>query len=108
MSDRQNSCLNLVHTLDTFSSDIMKHLQRFTNIGDINGAEMIWTCCVICMAHLAALCHRMSQTDPAWSVSMNDLYNLTLDKLGNLSLEDRIEAYSHFDLVTGVRNSSSE
>lgn len=34
---------------------------------------------------------------------MTSLYDLTLDKLGNLSLEVRIEMYSHFDLLTGVR-----
>lgn len=34
---------------------------------------------------------------------MNDLYGLTLDKLGNLSLEVRIEKYSSFDVLTGVR-----
>ena len=56
----------------------------------------------MCLAHLTALCHLMSQTDPAWSVPMNGLYGLTLEKLGNLSLEVRVEKYSHFDILTGV------
>jgi hypothetical protein len=34
---------------------------------------------------------------------MNDRYDLTLQKLGNLSLEVRIEKFSRFDLLTGVR-----
>ena len=34
---------------------------------------------------------------------MGSLYDLTLEKLGTLSLEVRIETYSHFDLLTGVR-----
>ena len=34
---------------------------------------------------------------------MNDLYDLTLNKLGNLSLEVPIEVYSYFDVLTGVR-----
>jgi len=33
---------------------------------------------------------------------MNDLYDLTLDKLGNLSLEVPIEVYSYFDVLTGM------
>ena len=34
---------------------------------------------------------------------MDDLFDLTLEKLGNLSLEVHIEEYSHFDALTGVR-----
>ena len=81
----------------------MENLQQFIRIGDTCGVWMIWTCCIMCLAHLAALCHLMSQTDPAWSTSMDSLYDLTLEKLGTLSLEVRIETYSHFDLLTGVR-----
>ena len=33
---------------------------------------------------------------------MDNLYDLTLDKLGNLSLENRVEGYSNFDILTGV------
>jgi len=33
---------------------------------------------------------------------MNDLYSLTLDKLGNLSLEVHIEVHTHFDVLTGM------
>ena len=56
----------------------------------------------MCLAHLAALSHLMSQADPASSATMNGLYALTLDKLGNLSLEVHIEEYSNLDLLTGV------
>ena len=84
----------------------MMNMENFVSIGDTNGVETIWTCCILCLAHLAALCHFMSRTDTTSSVSMNDLYDLTLDKLGSLSLEVRIEAYSHFDVLTGVRAST--
>ena len=84
----------------------MGNLQQFISIDDTCGIWMIWTCCIVCLAHLAALSHLMSQTDPTWSVSMTSLYDLTLDKLGNLSLEVRIEMYSHFDVLTGVRTHS--
>ena len=81
----------------------MKNLQWFITIGDTSGVGTIWTCCVICLAHLTALCHLVSQVDPALGASMNSLYELTLDKLGNVSLETRIEEYSQFDVLTGVR-----
>ena len=55
------------------------------------------------LAHLAALSHLISQTDPASSVSMNDLCYLALGKLGNLSLEVHTEEYSYFYCSTGVR-----
>jgi hypothetical protein len=81
----------------------MRNLQRFTSIGDTSGAGMIWTCCVICLAHLAALCHLISQTDPTSSISMEDLYDQTLDNLCNLSLEVHVEGYPRSDILTGVR-----
>ena len=84
----------------------MRTLERFVSIGDTSGVETIWTCCIICLAHLAVLCHFMSQTDTTSSISMNGLYDLTLDKLGNLSLGVHIEVYSNFDVLTGVRISA--
>ena len=96
-------CLHLVRALDIFSSDLLGNLGRFVAIGDPDSVWMVWSCCVVCLAHLAALYHFMSQTDPAWSSPMKGLYGLTLDKLGNLSLEVRVDVYSHFDFLTGVR-----
>ena len=57
----------------------------------------------MCLAHLAALTHLMSQADPASSKTMNGLYALTLDKLENLSLDYHIEEYLNLDVLTGVR-----
>jgi len=34
---------------------------------------------------------------------MNDLYDLTLAKLGDLSREVHIDVHSHFDVLTEVR-----
>ena len=81
----------------------MENLQRFTAIGDTGGVATIWACCIICLGHLSALSHLVSQTDPASSALMNDIYGLTLGKLGHLSLEVHIEEYSNFDVLTGVR-----
>ncbi|KAF9779631.1 hypothetical protein BJ322DRAFT_1168073 [Thelephora terrestris] len=101
-SDQRKSCLHLVHALDTFSSALMENLEQFISIGDTCGVWMIWSCCIMCLAHLAALCHLMSQEEPALSTPMNGLYDLALGKLCNLSLEVRIEQYSHFDVLTGM------
>ena len=80
----------------------MENLQRFIQIEDISGIETIWTCCVICLGNLAALCHLISQTVPTLRGSMDDLCDLTLEKLASLSHEVHIGEYSHFDILTGV------
>ena len=81
----------------------MGNLERFTTLGDKSGVETIWTCCVTCLAHLAALCHLVGQTESTSSGPMGRLCDLTLEKLANISLEVHIEQYSHFDVLTGVR-----
>ena len=81
----------------------MGNLERFIALGDSSGAETIWTCCVTCLAHLAALCHHISQRTPTSNGTMDYLCDLTLNKLGNVSLEVHIEQYTHFDVLTGVR-----
>ena len=81
----------------------MGNLQRFVEVGDGSGAETIWTCCVTCLGHLAALSHLVSQRELTLRGPMNDLCDLTLGKLGSLSREMHVEVYSHFDVLTGVR-----
>ena len=80
----------------------MGNLQRFIEIGDSSGVGTIWTCCITCLGHLVALCHLVSRTEPTLRGSMDDLCDLTLDKLANLSHGVHIEEYSHFDVLTGV------
>ena len=72
-------------------------------VEDSNGVGTIWTCCVTCLGHLAALCHLISQTELNPNNSMDDLCDLAIEKLGNVSYRAHIEEYSHFDLLTGVR-----
>lgn len=102
-SGRRESCYQLVRALDKFSNDLMGNLERFITVEDSDGVGTIWTCCITCLAHLAALCHLIGQMEPVPSGYMDDLYDLTLEKLGNLSLEVQIEVYSRFDVLTGVR-----
>ena len=93
----------LALVLDRFSGTLMENLQRFIKIEDSSGVETIWTCCVTCLGHLAALCHFISHAVPTLRGSMDDLCNLALDKLASLSHEVRIEECSHFDVLTAVR-----
>jgi hypothetical protein len=74
-------------------------------VEDTSGVGTIWSCCIICLAHLAALSHLISQTDPDSSAYMNGLCNHTLGQLGNLSIEVHTEGdgYSDLDLLIGVR-----
>ena len=78
----------------------MGNLERFIALRDHSGVETIWTCCVTCLTHLAALCHLIGQTGP--NGPMDRLCDLTLERLGNVSLGLHIEQYSHFDVLTGV------
>ena len=80
----------------------MGNLQQFIEVGGSNGVETIWTCCVTCLGHLAALSHLISRRELTLRGSMNDLCDLTLGKLEILSREVRVEVYSHFDVLTGV------
>ena len=82
----------------------MENLQQFITIGDSDGVGIIWACCIMSLAHLSALCHSISRTDLVSSTRMNRLYDLTLEKLGNLSSEVHIEDHSHLDVLTGVRS----
>jgi len=102
-SGRRESRRRLVLALDRFSNALMGNLQRFIEVDDNRGAWTIWTCCVTCLGHLAALCHLVSQTESTLSGSMEDLYDVTLDKLANLARKVHIEEYSQFDVLTGVR-----
>ena len=93
----------LALVLDKFSCSLMENLQRVIEIEDSSGIETIWTCCVTCLGHLAALCHFISHAVPTLRGSMDDLCNLALDRLTSLSHEVRIEEYSYFDVLTEVR-----
>jgi len=82
---------------------LMGNLERFIAMKDSGGVGVIWTCCVTCLAHLAALCHFIAQTEPTLSGPMGDLCDMALDRLGNLSHEVHMGEYSYLDVFTGAR-----
>lgn len=102
MNGQQVSYHRLVLAIDRFSDALMENLERFIQIEDSSGVETIWTCCIACLGHLAALCHFISHTVLALRDSMDGLCDLTLEKLVSLSHEVYIEEYSYFDVLTGV------
>ena len=104
MDGGRKSHHQLVRTLEGFSNSLLGNLERFIDVGDGSGVGTIWTCCVTCLGHLAALCHFVGQTEPTSRSSMDDLCDMTIEKLGNVSHEAHIEEYTHFDFLTGVGN----
>lgn len=88
--------------MDKFSNDMMGNLQQFIELEDPSGVGTIWTCCITCLGHLAALSHLIGQTGLTLRGSMDKVCNLALDRLGNLSNEAHIEEFTHFDALTGV------
>ena len=100
---RWESYHQLVLALDEFSNALMRNMQRFMEVEDSSGVETIWTCCVLCLAHLAALSHLTGQTELTLGGSMHNLCDLALNRLGALSREIPVEVYSHFDVLTRVR-----
>ena len=81
----------------------MENLQRFIEVEDASGVGTIWTCCVTCLGHLAALCRLTSHAVPTLRGLMDGLCDLALEKLAGLSHEVHIEDYTHFEVLTGVR-----
>ena len=81
----------------------MGNLRLFIEMGDNSGVETIWTCCVTCLGHLAALSYLIGQREPTLKGSMTNLCDQTLSKLGALSREVHVEEYSYLDVLTEVR-----
>ena len=100
---RWESYHQLVLALEKNSNALMGHMQRFIEMGDNSDVETVWTCCVVCLAHLAALSHVTGQAESTLRGLMNDLCDRTLNRLGTLCHEIHVEVYSHFDVLTGVR-----
>ena len=99
---RWESYHQLVLALDEFSNALMENMQRFIEMGD-SDVETIWTCCVVCLAHLAALSHLTGLAELTLGGSMNNLCDLTLNRLGTLCHGIRVEVFSHFEVLTRVR-----
>ena len=77
-------------------------MRRFRGYGDKNGADVINSICIACLAHLAILYEAVCRTD------LNDreacaLCDSALQRLGMLTSEFYLDEYTYLDLLLGVR-----
>ena len=94
----------LVTRLDEYSETLLRNLRRFLEVGDRRGAEVIQRTCVACLAHLAMLCDRISRLDPNSKPQMDAVCDSSLERLGHLSQDMRIDRYTYLDILLGVRH----
>lgn len=97
-------CCELVTRLDSYSTTLLSNVQRFRRIGDSQGAEIIESSCVCCLAHLAALCDLIGRLEPNSKLEMDIVCDLSLGKLGLLVEEMRFDEYTYLDLLLRVRH----
>jgi len=98
----KQGCDELVTRLDEYSDTLLRNIQRFLEIGDSLGAEMIQSSCVGCLAHLAVLCDLISRLDPDSKPRMDTICDSSLERLGHLTQEMNFDDYTHLDLLLGV------
>ena len=96
-------CDQLVARLDEYSDTLLRHLQRFLDVGDRRGAEVIQSSCVACLAHLAVLCDLISGLEPNSKPQMDAVCDSSLERLGHLAQGMRIDGYTYLDVLLGVR-----
>ena len=65
---------------------------------------MIRNSCVNCLAHLAVLCDALGRVGPVPHTGLDTLCDSTLERLGELSQDMRMEEYTRLDLLLGVRS----
>ena len=93
----------LVIRLDEYSDTLLQHLQRFLDVEDRRGAEVIQRSCIACLAHLAAFCDLTSGLEPNSKPQMDAVCDSSLERLGHLSQDMRIDRYTYLDILLGVR-----
>ena len=97
-------CAGPVTRLDEYSDTLLRNLRTFLQIGDIQGAQIIQSSCIGCLAHLAVLCDLISCSDPNSKLQMDTICDSSLERLGNLTQEMNFEEYTYFDLLLRVRH----
>ena len=92
----------LVTRLDQYSNALLRNIQRFIEIGDDGGAEIIQGSCVGCLAHLAVLCDFISRLGPNSKLQMDTICDLSLERLGRLTQETNFDEYTYLDVLLKV------
>ena len=96
-------CDALVARLDEYSDTLLRNIRTFLKIGDTQGAEIIQSSCVGCLAHLAVLCDLISRSQPNTKPRMDIICDSSLERLGDLTQEMNFEEYTYFELLIKVR-----
>jgi len=92
----------LVTCLDEYSDTLLRNVRTFLRIGDTQGAEIIQSICVCCLAHLAVLCDLISRLEPNFRLQMDAVCDSSLERLGHLTKEMNFEGYTYLDLLLKV------
>ena len=77
-------------------------MRTFLQIGDTQGAEIIQSSCVGCLAHLAVLCDLASRSEPNSRAQMDTICDSSLKRLGHLTEAMYFEEYTYLDLLLKV------
>ena len=90
--------------IDDYSNTLLRNARTFLQIGDTQGAEIIQSSCVGCLAHLAVLCDLISRLEPNFKPRMDAICDSSLKRLGHLTEEMSFDGYTYFDLLLRVRH----
>ena len=101
---RKEICGELVTRLDEYSDALLWNIRNFQQIGDNQGAAIIQSSCVGCLAHLALLCDLISRSEPNFDSEMDAICDSSLKRLGRLTQEMSFEGYTYLDLLLRVRH----
>ena len=93
----------MVSNLRQYSETLLWNIQRFVEIGDSHGAEIIQNSCVGCLSHLAVLCGLMGQLEPNSKPRLDTVCDWSLEQLGDLTRGMSFEEYTYLDLLLRVR-----
>ena len=89
--------------LDEYSDTLLRNARTFLQIGDTQGAEIIQSSCVGCLAHLAVLCDTIGRSKPTSKLRMDAVCDSSLERLGHLTREMNFDEYTYFDMLLRVR-----
>ena len=98
----RQSCDRTLASLEEFSQSLLGNAKRFRVHGDKNGADVISSSCIACLAHLAVLYEVVGRSDPITRETCN-LCDSALQRLGMFTYELQLDEYTYIDLLLGVR-----
>lgn len=93
----------MVVVLRQYSETLLRNIQRFAEVGDSNGAEIIQSGCVCCLSHLAVLCDFLGRVAPNSKPDLDAICDWSLEELGDLTQGMCFEEYTYLDLLLRVR-----